>query len=391
MSTPLATPFKDVLPPLSSEEYRALSASIAKDGVRVPIDVDEVGNILDGHHRHSIDPGCPRRVVRGLTEAEKLARVLTSNLHRRNFSPDQKAELRKRQIGVAQALRAEGKAQTEIGKVLEVDQGTVSRWLGHNMQAHNVSDKDRRVKVQHEDREDALRRIDAGEAQAQIAADLGITDRHLARIHYDERKRAAREAEIVALREAIASGEVKAGDAPYDVVVVDPPWPYGNADNYNPRGFRATTPYPEMTLEEIAGWVPEHVEFADDSILWLWTTHRFLPDAFPLITKWGFDQKVTVTWAKTDRTGEKPRFGVGRWLRSASEFCIMAVKGSPQVKLTNQSTIIHGPMRQHSRKPDEFYEMVEGLCVGPRRADVFSREARSGWDQIGVEPNRFAA
>ena len=232
----LATPFKDVLPPLSSDEYRALATSIAKDGVLVPIEVDEDGNILDGHHRHSIDPNCPRRLVPGLTEAEKLARVLTSNLNRRNFSPDQKLELRNRQIGLARELRADGKTQGEIAKILEVDQGTVSRWLGQDMQAHKRSNDDRRVKVQQEDREDALRRIDAGEGQAQIAADLGITERHLARIHKDEQKIAAREAEIVALRQAIASGEVKAGDVPYDVVVVDPPWPYG-ADKYDPRAF----------------------------------------------------------------------------------------------------------------------------------------------------------
>ena len=146
-----------------------------------------------------------------------------------------------------------------------------------------------------------------------------------------------------------------------------------------------------MSLEEIAGWVTEHVEFADDSILWLWTTHRFLPDAFALVDGWGFQQKVTVTWVKTDRSGEKQRFGVGRWLRSSSEFCIMAVKGSPQIQLTSQTTVVHGPLREHSRKPDEFYEMVDSLCLGARRVDVFSREPRPGWDQVGVEPNKFAA
>ena len=84
----------------------------------------------------------------------------------------------------------------------------------------------------------------------------------------------------------------------------------------------------------------------------------------------------------------KDRFGVGRWLRSKSEFCIMAVKGSPKVDLTNQTTIIDAPMREHSRKPDAFYALVDSLCVG-RKLDYFSREKRPGWEQFGNEPAKF--
>ena len=80
--------------------------------------------------------------------------------------------------------------------------------------------------------------------------------------------------------------------------------------------------------------------------------------------------------------------GLGRWLRSQSEFCIMAVKGKPAVKLTNQTTVIHGERREHSRKPDEFYKLVETLCMG-RRLDYFSRERRPGWAQLGSEPEKF--
>ena len=119
----------------------------------------------------------------------------------------------------------------------------------------------------------------------------------------------------------------------FEVIVIDPPWPYGNSDHYDPANFRATTPYLEMSLEELADL---EIPAAEDCVLWLWTTHRFMRHAFPLLDSWGFQDKVIVTW-------KKDRFGVGKWLRSQSEFCIMAVKGRPKVDLTNQTTVLDAP------------------------------------------------
>ena len=79
-----------------------------------------------------------------------------------------------------------------------------------------------------------------------------------------------------------------------------------------------------------------------------------------------------------------------RWLRSQTEHCLMATRGKPTISLTTQSTIIRGGARQHSRKPDEFYVMVENLCIG-RRLDYFSRESRPGWGQFGNDPAKFGA
>lgn len=86
-----------LLPDLDPEEYAALRADIAANGVRVPIDVDETGAILDGHHRRRIanqlEIDCPLRVIGGLSEAEKRAHALAVNLHRRTLTREQKREL----------------------------------------------------------------------------------------------------------------------------------------------------------------------------------------------------------------------------------------------------------------------------------------------------------
>ena len=106
-----------------------------------------------------------------------------------------------------------------------------------------------------------------------------------------------------------------------------------------------------------------------------------MPDAFPLIEGWGFEHKNILTWVKD-------RIGVGHWLRSNTEFVVMAVKGRPKLLRHDQPTVIYGPMREHSRKPEEFYQMVETLCIG-RCLDYFSREKRPGWEQFGDEPEKF--
>lgn len=179
-------------------------------------------------------------------------------------------------------------------------------------------------------------------------------------------------------REAIKEGLVVLPVGVFEVLVVDPPWPYGTP--YDAHGQRASCPYPEMSLEEIGAL---ELPAADNCVLWLWTTHKFMRHSFGLLDKWGFRDVSIVTWVKD-------RMGIGSWLRSQSEYCIMAVKGKPTIHLTNQTTVIHGPMREHSRKPDEFYAMVDSLCIG-RKLDYFSREQREGWEQVGNDVVKFAA
>jgi len=191
-----------------------------------------------------------------------------------------------------------------------------------------------------------------------------------------QRRKEDRIADIQRQAAAIAESEPEVPAGPFHVISIDPPWPYGT--QYDPNGRRAANPYPEMSLEEIEAL---QLPAADDCVLWLWTTHKFMRDSFKLLDTWGFRDVAIVTWAKD-------RMGLGSWLRSQSEFCIMAVKGKPPVRLTNQTTIIDGPLREHSRKPDSFYELVNSLCVGAK-LDYFSREKREGWAQVGNTTDLF--
>lgn len=165
---------------------------------------------------------------------------------------------------------------------------------------------------------------------------------------------------------------------PFRVIVVDPPWAYENRPG--DPSHRAGSPYPDMTLDEIKA-LPVRALAADDAILWLWTTNAHLRAAFDVVEAWGFTHKTILTWAK-------PHMGTGDWLRGRTEHCIMAVRGRPVVTLTNQSTLLEGPLREHSRKPDSFYALVESLCPGSK-VELFAREAREGWVAHGSEVGHF--
>jgi N6-adenosine-specific RNA methylase IME4 len=194
-------------------------------------------------------------------------------------------------------------------------------------------------------------------------------------------KSAKKKIETAQQIEAIAQTTYPQGK--YHVIVIDPPWKYDN--RAKDITHRAANPYPDMTIDEIRDWEKDNGGIPalalDDCILWLWTTNAHVKQAHELAEAWGFEVKTILTWVKS-------KMGTGDWLRGKSEHCLMCIKGKPIINLTNQTTILNGPLREHSRKPDEFYKMVDELCPG-KKIDIFSREQRKGWMTYGNEPKKF--
>jgi N6-adenosine-specific RNA methylase IME4 len=162
----------------------------------------------------------------------------------------------------------------------------------------------------------------------------------------------------------------------YDVISIDPPWPYGR--EYDPNGSRVANPYPEMNIEDI-----KNIELStmENSIVLLWTTHMFLPHAFDILKSWNHEYKATIVW-------NKDKIGMGSWFRMQCEFCLLGIKGKPYWNNTTYRDIFTEPRREHSRKPDAFFKMIEEITIG-RRLEYFSREKRDGWDIYGNDVNKF--
>jgi len=374
-----------LLPPLSEREYLALKADIAERGMQVPVELDEHGRVLDGHHRlrawHELRAegvavvDYPSLIRAGMSEDEKRAYVVALNLYRRHLAAEARADL-------IRELRADGMTLQAIAGVAGVDERTVRRDLASVAETANAESEPEAIVNSRGQRRPATyrprsviakNRREASRALAAIAeggvATLGdeLADvRELAgRVKNAQRQRHA--AEIAAEPPPLPSG-------PFRVIVADPPWMYGSRAN-DPT-HRARNPYPDMSVEDICA-LPVADLAADDCVLWLWTTNAHMREAFEVLDAWGFEQKTILTWVKD-------RMGTGDWLRGQTEHCLLATRGRPAILLTNQTTVLHGPLREHSRKPDEFYALVEALCPGSK-VELFSRQAREGWVAHGSE------
>jgi N6-adenosine-specific RNA methylase IME4 len=140
--------------------------------------------------------------------------------------------------------------------------------------------------------------------------------------------------------------------------------------------------YPTLSEAEIAAFdVPGLA--ADDCHLFCWTTQKFLPMALRCLDAWGFRYVLTMVWPKPG--GFQP-VGLPQF---NCEFVVYARKGAPKFLETKAfDCCFRAPRRDHSRKPDEFYDVIRRVTAGPR-VDVFSREQRDGFAQAGNELEKF--
>lgn len=165
----------------------------------------------------------------------------------------------------------------------------------------------------------------------------------------------------------------------YGAILADPPWKYENPKSNLPALGGKT--YPVMSLEEIKV-MPVQSLTARDCLLFLWATCPKLREALEVITAWGFEYRtVAFTWIKINEEG-KPNVGLGHWTRGATELCLLGKKGNPKRKSFNVSQVILAPRREHSRKPDQQYALIEELVDGPY-LELFARYGWHNWDRWG--------
>lgn len=173
----------------------------------------------------------------------------------------------------------------------------------------------------------------------------------------------------------------------YQMIMADPPWRY---ELYNEESGKAKAPqaqYDCMDLSDIKALPVEKLS-ACDAVLWLWCTHPMLPAALETVSAWGFEFKTSGVWSKRNPQTGKLAFGTGYLLRCASEPFLLATKGSPKTTRSTR-TVIEAARREHSRKPEQAYAAAEKLMPDVRRADLFSRQSRPGWDNWGNEATKF--
>jgi N6-adenosine-specific RNA methylase IME4 len=168
----------------------------------------------------------------------------------------------------------------------------------------------------------------------------------------------------------------------FKTIVCDPPWPMKKIVRKaypNQVGFD----YATMSEKELMNYTLVSEKAADEAHLWLWTTQKFLPLSLKLVGIWGFDYYLCFVWHKNG--GFQP-WGCPQF---NCEPIIFARRGELPFLSDNYTTCFHGRRREHSRKPDEFYNMVRRVSPGPR-LDMFSREPREGFEQHSLEIDHFS-
>lgn len=365
---------KNLLPPLSPEEYQILKESIISEGCRTPLLVWN-GMLVDGHNRYEIctEYNIPFLVdeLQSKSIEDVKVWIIDNQKGRRNLTDGWKYELtqvRKEilikqgrdKISETQTARHAGITLSTIDKDTHNTQKEIAEELGWSTGKVAMADK-----VWREAGPDVKEKIKSGE----LSFNQAYNDIR------KEEKIEKRQKEIEETKKRIETENLTITDL-YDVIVLDPPWPYGR--EYDPENSRVANPYPEMSLDEIGGI---DLPAKDNCVLFLWTTHAFIESSFILVKRWGFDYKAIIVW-------DKEKMGMGNTIRMQCEFCLLAIKGIPLITGSSTRDIIREARREHSRKPDGFYDMVLNITNG-KRIDYFSREKREGFVQYGAETDKF--
>lgn len=215
-----------------------------------------------------------------------------------------------------------------------------------------------------------------------MAEHLDFASAHVELIHkaLDSIVRHHRRMGIDARRAAAAETPPPTGK--YKCIVIDPPWPIEKIERDVRPNQGQQLDYPTMTLEQIKALPISDLAYEDGCHLYLWTTHKFLPDAFELVEAWGFHYQCLMTWVKP--SGMTPY----SWMYN-TEHVLFARRGSLDLSRMGLKLAFEAPVTFHSEKPDVFYERVIAASVAPR-LDMFARKERENFYAWGSEIGRAA-
>lgn len=173
----------------------------------------------------------------------------------------------------------------------------------------------------------------------------------------------------------------------FGLIMADPPWRMETWSDKGKTKKGALGQYECQPLDWIKKLPVSEVLAAHDSVLWLWATNPMIPHALEVMAAWGFTFKTAGHWVKRTKHG-KLAFGTGYLLRCAGEPFLIGTRGTPRTA-RNVRSVIEGPVREHSRKPDEAFHEAERLMPDVMRIELFSRQTRPGWKVWGNETAKF--
>ena len=171
----------------------------------------------------------------------------------------------------------------------------------------------------------------------------------------------------------------------FGTILADPPWRFSNRTGKMAPEHKRLMRYPTMALDEIMN-LPVSDVAAEKSHLYLWVPNALIAEGLQVMKSWGFIYKSNLVWHKIRKDGGPDGRGVGFYFRNVTELVLFGIRGSLRTLKPGrrQVNIIFSRKEEHSKKPNELFEIIEACSPGPY-LELFARIERKGWTQWGNE------
>jgi N6-adenosine-specific RNA methylase IME4/ParB-like chromosome segregation protein Spo0J len=376
-------PLANIFPLVEGAEFDELVADIREHGLHEPIVVYEE-KVLDGRNRiraceaAGVDP-----TFTAYTGDDPVAYVVSLNLRRRHLDESQRA-----MVAAKLATLKQG-ARTDLSPIGEMSQAQAATLL--NVGKRSV---ERAAEVRDHGAPQLVSAVEQGAVSVSAAADVATLP------EAEQQEIVARgEREILKTAAAIRAKKAEArhaermakvaatcnqntpfpSDRRYAVLYADPPWHFEVYNEESGVERAAGNHYSTMSLDEICA-LPAVSLATVDAVLFMWTTAPHLRESFDVLAAWGFEYKTNIVWVKD-------KIGLGYFVRNQHELLLVATRGDmPSPSPANRPpSVISAPRREHSRKPDEAYALIERMYPELPKIELFARQERQGWDAWGNE------
>jgi N6-adenosine-specific RNA methylase IME4 len=371
--------FKKLIPALTQEEFKQLEENCLEEGIREAI-ITWKGYIIDGHNRYEIANkwNLDFQTKSKHFENEIDVRIWMRNNQkgRRNLTKAWYIEL---ELGNKEDLALKGQQISKEKAVFKGNQYSAPLSQNDNEPKHNTQKeiaKSAGVSTGMVGMSEVIKTKNPELWEKAKAGEVTVTSA------YKEIKKEEKKEEIEKRREEIRESlvlyELKATEKKYRIIYADPPWKYGNAmPEYvtEPQDY-----YCLMSTEDISKMPVKDIT-EQNAVLFMWTTSPHLPEALDVVKAWGFTYKTTFIW-------DKIKHNMGHYNSVRHEILLVCTKGActPDVKKLFDS-VQSIERTEHSKKPEQFREIIETLYTFGNRIELFARTAPNGWDVFGNQIN----
>ena len=369
-----AHPAADAWPMMDDGRYAELLADIKANGQREPITLCD-GLLLDGRNRHRACVDLKLTPITRNFEGDPWAFAWSLNGNRRDLADVQRALIK--------LACNEGSDQWNNKRNAIKEEGNRKR--SEASKGNNSATKDKPKTV-----------VDHNEPLPFSSPEKKHASREARAVEANVSSSTMQRAEYIATRPEIAkkviAGEIKPAEAirqikreriekevpeptgKYRVIYADPPWSYGNSMPDYATDQRDH--YPVMAMSDICA-LPVREWAEDDAVLFLWVTSPILEESFQVIRAWGFKYKASFVW-------DKVLHNMGHYNSVRHEFLLVCTRGSCQPDTRKLFDSVQSIERtEHSKKPEEFYDIIETIYSNGERLEMFARQPRKGWKAYG--------